>query len=103
LTQAIIAVIFESMYPCDDCPIDDKVYECCGKHPETGESVRLRIDAETVVYACPHLTASGRCAIYENRPLGCRAHYCTRYADPGIGRGYSDFIARWGLWPESKP
>ncbi len=91
------------MNPCDDCPMDDKVYECCGRHPETGESVRLEIDANTFVYACPHLAPSGRCAVYNDRPLGCRAHYCSRYADTGIGRGYLNFTARWEGWLESDP
>jgi hypothetical protein len=31
---------------------------------------------------CPLLDASGRCAVYEARPLGCRTFYCDR-ATPG--------------------
>jgi Fe-S-cluster containining protein len=31
---------------------------------------------------CPFLDASGRCAVYEARPLGCRTFYCER-ADAG--------------------
>lgn len=26
--------------------------------------------------SCPLLDASGRCLIYENRPFGCRTHFC---------------------------
>src|SRR4051794_41619305 len=28
--------------------------------------------------ACPLLTEAGRCAIYADRPLGCRTFYCDR-------------------------
>lgn len=29
---------------------------------------------------CPHLTAAGRCGIYETRPRGCRDFDCSREA-----------------------
>ncbi len=67
------------MNPCENCPIDDKLYECCGRHPETGESVRLRLADGRIVNACPYLSPEGFCLVYENRPYGCRMHRCGRF------------------------
>ena len=81
------------MNPCDDCPIDDKIYNCCGRYPETGETVCRDLPGKGDVYTCPHLDSSGACAIYERRPLGCRTFFCSEYAGPiGIGKGYRDFL-----------
>ena len=81
------------MNPCDDCSIDDKIYNCCGRFPETGEVVCRDIQGRFELYACPHLDNSGKCQIYETRPLGCRTFFCSEYASHiGIGAGYWDFI-----------
>jgi Fe-S-cluster containining protein len=42
--------------------------------PMTTDSVRERV--------CAFLDASGRCAVYANRPFGCRTYFCER-AIPG--------------------
>jgi len=84
------------MNPCEDCPIEDKIYECCGRFPDTGESKFLRIDDTKGLYACPYLDANGLCTIYENRPLGCRDHYCGRFSSyTKIGLLYEEFISQW--------
>jgi len=76
------------MNPCDDCTIQDKIYECCGRFPQTGEAVCLPFSSTLLLDACPYLNASGECGIYENRPYACRTHYCLRYnAMNEIGMG----------------
>ena len=67
------------MNPCDDCPIDDKIYECCGRFPETGETAVLETGDGREVFACPHLTPDGGCGIYKKRPHACRMHFCYGY------------------------
>lgn len=86
------------MNPCDDCPIDDKLYECCGRHPETGAVSKLELDDGRIVNACPHLSPNGTCLIYESRPYGCRMHFCDRFfLQTKIGQGYELFLSEWGL------
>lgn len=82
------------MNPCDDCSLDDKIYNCCGRYPPTGETVRrTRSNHETAIYACPYLDDTGKCAIYEQRPLNCRTYFCSRYTpSAGIGSDYWDVI-----------
>jgi Fe-S-cluster containining protein len=67
------------MNPCDDCTIHDKIYECCGRFPQTGEAVRLTVSSSMSLDACPYFSVSGICGIYETRPHACRIHYCYRY------------------------
>ncbi len=87
------------MNPCDDCPIDDKIYECCGRFPETGESAKLKIADGRVVDACPYLLADGRCAIYARRPLFCQMHFCYSYqSGSSQGAGYPALKDQWGEW-----
>lgn len=85
-----------AMNPCEACPLEDKVYECCGRFPETGRSVLLRIDGAGEVSACPYLDSNGRCTIYESRPLACRRHYCPQFDTyRGIGRLSEMLPAHW--------
>jgi len=85
------------MDPCEECAIADKLYECCGRHPETGAVARLRLSNNQIVTACPHLSANGSCLIYEARPYGCRMYYCDRYfLQTKIGQGYEQFLSEWG-------
>ncbi len=89
------------MNPCDDCPIDDKIYECCGRFPETGETVYLQITRDRFISACPHLKPHGTCGIYKNRPYACQTHLCYRYdAVNNIGAGYQILKNQWGNWWE---
>ncbi len=86
------------MNPCEDCAIEDKLYECCGRHPETGATVELKLNDHRVVNACPHLSANGTCLIYDSRPYGCRMYCCDRYfLQTKIGEGYKMFLADWGV------
>jgi len=84
------------MNPCDHCAIDDKIYECCGRHPETGETVFLSCNQIRV--ACPHLNETGQCRIYEHRPFACRTHYCIKYQ--GVNEMAEGFRAMQG-WFET--
>ena len=64
------------MNPCDTCAIEEKLYQCCGRHPMTGCIVDLVLEDGRVVRACPHLGPDARCTIYESRPQGCRDFIC---------------------------
>jgi len=45
--------------------------------------------------ACPLLNrASGKCLIYENRPFGCRTHFCAAAGGPYARREVADLIHR---------
>jgi Fe-S-cluster containining protein len=84
------------MNPCEECPLEDKVYECCGRFPDTGDSAYLEIDAARGVYACPFLDAEGLCTIYEQRPLKCRSHSCPEFNPyQKIGRLCETFGSPW--------
>ena len=86
------------MNPCEECSLEDKVYECCGRFPDTGEVAYLKIDEQTGLYACPYLDRNGLCTIYENRPLGCRDHYCSRFNSyTRIARQYEDILSQCNL------
>jgi Fe-S-cluster containining protein len=63
---------------CETCHIEEKLMQCCGRYPMTGERTPLAYGGK-VVYACRHLSAGGLCAIYENRPQGCRDFFCDAY------------------------
>jgi uncharacterized protein len=45
--------------------------------------------------ACPLLdSATGKCRIYENRPFGCRTHFCAAAGGPYARREVVDLIHR---------
>ena len=44
--------------------------------------------------ACPLLDAQGRCLIYQDRPFGCRTHFCAAAGGPYARREVSDLIHR---------
>ena len=44
--------------------------------------------------ACPMLDARSRCIIYENRPFGCRTHFCAAAGGPYARREVLDLIRR---------
>lgn len=84
------------MNPCEECPLEDKIYECCGRFPDTGETVYLKIDGARGVYACPFLNTNGLCTIYEQRPLKCRSHLCAEFNSyQKIGRLSEAFVSLW--------
>jgi len=84
------------MNPCDECSIDDKVYTCCGRYPETGETACMSYKGKKTMQACPYLSDKGACKIYGRRPLGCRTFFCQRF-DPcsGIDWGQLNDISAW--------
>lgn len=55
------------------------------KLPET-------VNAETG--ACPMLDARGKCIIYQDRPFGCRTHFCAAAGGPYARKDVLDLIRR---------
>ncbi len=68
-----------SVSPCGECPIDEKIYQCCFRDPETGRSEPLTLDDGNTVLACPYLSVTGLCIRYRERPMGCRDFICDRF------------------------
>ena len=64
------------MPACEICHIIEKLYQCCGRHPITGEQAERELTDGTRVMACPQLDRYARCRIYSTRPPGCRDFYC---------------------------
>ena len=50
--------------------------------------------AERTDGACPLLDSQGRCLIYQDRPFGCRTHFCPAAGGPYARREVSDLIHR---------
>ena len=67
------------MTVCEDCPIEEKIHQCCYRYPLTGQTAFLVLEDGTRLIACPYLDKNGRCIIYDTRPDGCRKHFCERY------------------------
>ena len=44
--------------------------------------------------ACPMLKQDGKCMIYEQRPFGCRTHFCAAAGGPYARREVLDLIRR---------
>jgi len=86
-----------AMNPCETCLIEEKLYECCGRHPETGAVAWLKLTDGRRVLACPHLSRSGTCLIYEKRPYGCGRHECACFSHQATGgQGGRLLAALWG-------
>jgi Fe-S-cluster containining protein len=83
------------MNPCDECSIDDKVYNCCGRYPETGETACMNNQGPESIYSCPYLNNQGACSIYENRPLGCKTFFCSRFEPYCFDWEHLDYISIW--------
>jgi Fe-S-cluster containining protein len=64
---------------CEFCHIDEKLMQCCGRLPMTGERAALVLPQGATVMACPNLGPDGRCTIYDSRPQGCRIFTCDAY------------------------
>ncbi len=65
--------------PCSNCPIEEKIHQCCYRDPESGMSSTLLLGRGKEVTACPHLNPEGLCRQYMKRPGGCRDFICDRY------------------------
>lgn len=82
--------------PCEECPIEDKLYECCSQFPDTGEIKYLQINPSMSVPACPFLNSNGTCSMYEHRPLACSSHFCCHYiSGRRILQDYLDIVSYW--------
>lgn len=82
---------------CEDCPMEEKLSECCGRHPDTGAVACLRFADGRTADACPHLSAQGACSIYPKRPQACRRHQCSRFGRwLPAGGGLMQFFNMWG-------
>lgn len=66
---------------CEKCSIEEKLYQCCGRHPMTGEVKALTLPDGRKVKACPHLDAEGNCMNYAGRPSGCRDFFCSGFKE----------------------
>ncbi|MFT3772202.1 MAG: YkgJ family cysteine cluster protein [Minicystis sp.] len=53
------------------------------RDPEGTSTSRVALPVVTEERTCPLLDASGRCAAYASRPLGCRTFFCDRADAPG--------------------
>jgi Fe-S-cluster containining protein len=87
------------MNPCEKCPIDDKIFECCGRFPESGETSPFVTSDKRSIFSCPNLMANGKCGIYEKRPYACQSHQCYNFDTiNGVGEGFlamRDLRRRW--------
>ena len=66
------------MNHCLDCGMKRKLYYCCHSHPETGESIELKLSNGRIVNACPELDRYGNCLSYSSRPAVCEEYLCPR-------------------------
>ncbi|MBP7735509.1 MAG: hypothetical protein KA369_06000 [Spirochaetes bacterium] len=64
---------------CEECGIEEKLMQCCGRLPMSGERAPLRLPSGATAAACPNLSPGGLCTIYENRPQGCREFFCDAF------------------------
>jgi len=67
------------MSACERCSLEDKLLQCCGSYPMTGEKRAIMASGCGPINACPHLCPQGMCGIYEHRPQACREFFCDSY------------------------
>jgi Fe-S-cluster containining protein len=67
------------MSVCETCPMEEKLLQCCGKFPMTGNQADTVGATGAAATACPHLTPAGLCRIYQSRPAACREFFCDPY------------------------
>jgi Fe-S-cluster containining protein len=90
------------MNPCEKCPIDDKIFECCGRFPESGDTSLFATSDNRSILACPNLMANGKCGIYEKRPYACQSHHCYAFDTiSGVGEGFQAMKDQWGRWQDN--
>jgi hypothetical protein len=54
---------------------------------------KRRLPTVETLRTCPLLSPSGRCTIYEARPLGCRTYFCEGAGPPGRARARKVLLA----------
>jgi uncharacterized protein len=64
-----------------------------GGFPRSPREGRKRLPMAEANKTCPLLSSSGRCTIYDARPLGCRTFFCHGNEAPGAGRKRKEFLA----------
>lgn len=86
ITNGLFAKLSFVSSICERCPIDNKIEECCGSHPETGASKQLRIrKTRQIIEVCPELQTDGRCGDYLRRPDACKAQAYEKLYAQGLG------------------
>lgn len=55
---------------------------------------RTRLPTPVVAGACPLLQSTGNCLIYQDRPFGCRTHFCAAAGGPYTRSEVIDLIRR---------
>lgn len=65
---------------CETCPLEEKLLQCCGRYPLTGEQTAVAGAPGMTDSSCPNLSRDGLCEIYQNRPQGCREFFCDAYS-----------------------
>lgn len=68
-----------SVSVCETCTMEEKIYICCARFPQTGEQKTMVLEGGAVKNVCPYLTREGICSIYSTRPNNCRKFFCDRF------------------------
>lgn len=55
---------------------------------------KLPASLDPAAGSCPMLTAQGKCIIYQDRPFGCRTHFCEAAGGPYSRKEVLDLIRR---------
>ena len=64
---------------CDTCELEEKIYQCCARHP-LSFATRTIIDSNGKMHTCCNeLDETGTCTDYRNRPDGCRDFICDSF------------------------
>jgi Fe-S-cluster containining protein len=65
-----------------------------GKALRAAGRKKLPEPLDPVAGSCPMLNAQGKCIIYQDRPFGCRTHFCEAAGGPYSRREVLDLIRR---------
>ncbi len=68
-----------SVSVCETCTMEEKIYICCARFPQTGEQKTMVLESGAVKKVCPYLTREGTCSIYSTRPDNCQKFFCDRF------------------------
>lgn len=113
MKQTVLAEIRAIYREVDNRPIQrncTRLTECCqfrltGRTPQltrgealvAAQAVRAsgrKILPEAAAGACPLLKPDGKCLIYQDRPFGCRTHFCASAGGPYARGEVLDLIRR---------